>query len=169
MRKPLISRAEMWIAGLTLCATSQGDWQCGLHRGGLACACANRTWIAVDLPRPVTSSREVCQSPRPSRSWRKKSSSSCMSCSGLKSSSRRGCGASAPGAASPASTHSQTPRPSWGCWMGARREIRFRPYVSSPWESVTPHAALLQRHKTPLPRRIRRRGMTRDEHSTHGR
>ena len=55
----------------------------------------------VDSGRPsqlVTPSRAVRQSPRPSRSWRKKSSSSCMSCSGLKSSSRRGRGASSPGA-----------------------------------------------------------------------
>jgi hypothetical protein len=80
--KGFISEAEKHDASLTLSATSPGDWQCGLPRGGLACACANRTWIAVDLPRLVTSSRAVRQSPRPSRSWRKKSSSSCMSWSG---------------------------------------------------------------------------------------
>src|SRR5215470_15758134 len=47
-RKPLIGWAENCFAGLTLDATALGDGQRGLRRGGLACACANRTWMAVD-------------------------------------------------------------------------------------------------------------------------
>jgi len=81
-RSPLALLAKSHVTSLTLYATSPGDGQCDLQRGELACACANRTWMAVDLPRLVTCSHEVRQSPRPSRSWRKKSSSSCMSCSG---------------------------------------------------------------------------------------
>ena len=48
------------------------------------------------FPGPTMGSHGVHHSARPSRSWRKKSSSSCISCSGLKSSSRRGRRAASP-------------------------------------------------------------------------
>src|SRR5437660_4103227 len=47
-----MSRAAMWIAGLTLCATAQEALQYHLRGGGLACACARLLWIAVDRPYP---------------------------------------------------------------------------------------------------------------------
>jgi hypothetical protein len=92
--KGLISLAQTCVAGLTLCATSPGDVPRRLRDRGLVCAYARLPGIAGDLLVSATGRRGERHSAPRSRSWRKKSSSSCISCSGLKASSRRWRGAS---------------------------------------------------------------------------
>ena len=69
---------------------------CGLDENYLLTVLSRATQDAITLPVPATGSRGVLHSALPSRSSRKKSSSSCISFSGLMSSSRRGRGASSP-------------------------------------------------------------------------
>ena len=69
---------------------------CGLDENYLLTVLSRATQDAITLPVPATGSRGGLHSAPPSRSSRKKSSSSCISCSGLRSSSRSGRGASSP-------------------------------------------------------------------------